>query len=32
MKMSAFPAREWKKILPGLESLPEDVEFVGKKD
>ena len=28
MKLSAFPTRDWKRILPQLESLPEDVEFV----
>ena len=32
MKLSAFPARDWKRILPQLESLPEDVEFVVAKD
>ena len=32
MKLSAFPTRDWKRILPQLESLPEDVEFVVAKD
>ena len=27
MKLSAFPNRDWKRILPLLESLPEEVEF-----
>jgi hypothetical protein len=32
MKLSAFPTRDWRTILPQLESLPEDVEFVVAKD